>query len=66
MLFERLTVYLGLIAAMFASITSAANGGVLEEQLRAAAEHGNAAQVEAALKQGPASTPETAAVPRRC
>lgn len=52
MLFERLTVYLGLMTAMLTSAITAANGGVLEEQLRAAAEHGNAVQVEAALQQG--------------
>lgn len=52
MLFERISVFWGVVVAMFVSMTTAASGGALEDQLRQAAERGNAVEVRAALDQG--------------
>ncbi len=49
---EHFNVFFACLFAMLASLTASAEGGVLESQLREAAERGNAAQVKTLLDQG--------------
>ena len=52
MLLERLSTHLAVVFAMLTSLTASADGGTLENQLRSAAEQGQAAQVRSLLDQG--------------
>ena len=49
---EHLNVFFAFLLAMMTSMTASAEGGVLESQLRDAAENGNAEQVRSLLGQG--------------
>ncbi|MNZ32976.1 Ankyrin repeats (3 copies) [compost metagenome] len=49
---EHLNVFFAFLLAMMTSITASAEGGVLESQLRDAADNGDAARVRSLLEQG--------------